>query len=239
MGLADLLDRLEHQTDTPDTPEHTGGVSGKSLPLLGCTLDTPDTPKNSNGEERSAPEPPDLLGKLRLQRRHSFCGVSGVSRVQASIGGACADTPSVWLGVSGVSRRDERHALAVEPIEPEQRKPGALLAGEQEPAILAWLTAIGETDQVALAGVLEYCRRDHEALAYFAGRAAADLPKPDYFPDDRRPCNQCANLYGGACIVAKPGGLVSALRGYRPSLADVRIRCAGYSTQSNDAKEAT
>jgi len=130
-------------------------------------------------------------------------------------------------------------ALAAEPIEPGRRQPDTLLAGEQEPAILVWLTAIGETDQAALAGVLEYCRRDHEALAYFAGRAAAEQPKPDNFPDDRRPCNQCTNLYCGACIIAKPGGLVSALRGYRPSLADVRIRCAGYSMKSNHAKDAT
>jgi len=45
--------------------------------------------------------------------------------------------------------------------------------------------------------------------------------------DDRRTCNQCANLRGQVCGVAYPGGVVSAIRGYQP-VRDVLHRCGGY-----------
>jgi hypothetical protein len=38
--------------------------------------------------------------------------------------------------------------------------------------------------------------------------------KPD--TDDRRTCEQCANLRGIVCSVARPGGVVSAVVGHRP-----------------------
>jgi hypothetical protein len=46
--------------------------------------------------------------------------------------------------------------------------------------------------------------------------------------DDRRSCQQCSNLQAGVCIVAKPGGLVSAIRGYRPAAPEMLRRCCGY-----------
>lgn len=61
-----------------------------------------------------------------------------------------------------------------------------------------------------------------DALAAEPGRVLAG-------EDDRRTCLECSNLRGGVCVVARPGGLVSAVRGYRPSLVDVPIRCAGFS----------
>ncbi len=46
--------------------------------------------------------------------------------------------------------------------------------------------------------------------------------------DDRRRCAHCLNIRpGGICKVAEPGGLVSAMKGYRPNQA-VLQRCAGY-----------
>ena len=51
--------------------------------------------------------------------------------------------------------------------------------------------------------------------------------------DDRRTCSQCLNLRGRACAIAKPGGLVSANRGYRPA-ADNLQRCAGYLPNTTD-----
>ena len=62
----------------------------------------------------------------------------------------------------------------------------------------------------AEAGVLTANRRDGDDL------------------DDRRSCHQCSNLQAGACIVAKPGGLVSAIRGYRPAAPAMLRRCCGY-----------
>jgi len=44
--------------------------------------------------------------------------------------------------------------------------------------------------------------------------------------DDRRLCTECRHLRGEVCSIAKPGGIVSAARGYRP----VRrlVRCVGF-----------
>jgi hypothetical protein len=125
-------------------------------------------------------------------------------------------------------------ALAAEPIEQGRRQPGAPLAGDQETAIRSWLAAIGETDQEAIAEVLTRCRYDDDARAYYLGRVGCAVTD-----DDRHFCTECLNLRGGVCTVASPGGLVSAMRGYRPALVDVPIRCAGYSPRTNDTKGAT
>lgn len=39
--------------------------------------------------------------------------------------------------------------------------------------VLAWAQSIGETDDGALAELLDLCRRDADALAYYLGRAAS------------------------------------------------------------------
>ena len=114
-------------------------------------------------------------------------------------------------------------ALAAEPIEPGRRQPDTLLAGDQEAAVLAWLAAIGETDDATIADVLTRCRRDADARAYYLSRAGYAVTD-----DDRRCCRQCGNLRSGVCVVARPGGQVSAIRGYRPASPDMPQRCAGY-----------
>lgn len=123
----------------------------------------------------------------------------------------------------------ERHpdAVAAEPFTPSIRQPSAALTAEEETAIRAWLALIEETDPATIAEVIGQCQRDADARDYFTGRAAAELPKPDPFPDDRRTCSQCLNLRGRVCSVATPGGVVSANKGYRPQ-ADTLQRCAGY-----------
>ena len=45
--------------------------------------------------------------------------------------------------------------------------------------------------------------------------------------DDRAYCADCTNLRGRVCVVAKPGGVVSATVGYRP-VTDLLQRCAGF-----------
>ncbi len=114
-------------------------------------------------------------------------------------------------------------ALAAEPIEPGRRQPDALLAGDQETAVVAWLAQIGETDQEIVAEVLRQCRQDEGAREYFLGRAGAD----PQIEDDRRCCSQCRNLRSGVCIVAEPHGVVSAIRGYRPA-PGILQRCLAY-----------
>ena len=45
--------------------------------------------------------------------------------------------------------------------------------------------------------------------------------------DDRRFCRQCARLRGTICTIAQPGGVVSAKRGYTPTL-DLPHRCEAF-----------
>lgn len=132
----------------------------------------------------------------------------------------------------------ERHpkALAAEPFTPTIRQPTAPLTFDEEAAIRAWLARIEETDPATIAEVVGQCQRDADARDYFTGRAAAELPKPDPFPDDRRTCDQCLNLRGRACTIAKPGGLVSANVGYRPA-PDTPQRCAGYLPNATDTDQ--
>ena len=123
----------------------------------------------------------------------------------------------------------ERHpdAVAAEPFTPTIRQPTAPLTASDETAIRAWLALIEETDPATIAEVIGQCQRDADARDYFTGRAAAELPKPVPFPDDRRTCSQCQNLRGRVCGIAKPGGVVSANLGYRPAIASLQ-RCVGY-----------
>lgn len=58
----------------------------------------------------------------------------------------------------------------------------------------------------------------------------------EQFRDDRRKCSQCANLRRRVCMVARPGGLVSANLGYRPQTETLQ-RCAGYLPNLNDTDQ--
>ncbi len=62
--------------------------------------------------------------------------------------------------------------------------------------------------------------------------AAEPIERTGDDPDDRRRCDQCGNLRGAVCIIAKPGGLVSAIVGYRPALPEMLQRCAGFSPRT-------
>jgi hypothetical protein len=127
-------------------------------------------------------------------------------------------------------------AVAAEPFTPAIRQASAPLTASEESAIRVWLALIEETDTATIAEVIGQCQRDAEARDYFTGRAAAELPKPDPFPDDRRRCSQCLNLRGRVCAIAKPGGLVSANVGYRP-VAGTLQRCAGYLPNATDTDQ--
>ncbi len=70
---------------------------------------------------------------------------------------------------------------------------------------------------------------------YDGGLIRADAETLAWREDDRRRCRQCLNLKGEACSIAKPGGLVSASKGYRP--ASLPMRCAGYSPKAGDTDQ--
>lgn len=74
--------------------------------------------------------------------------------------------------------------------------------------------------------------RGDRARDYFTGRAAAQLPKPDPYPDDRRTCGQCANLIARRCVAARRGEIVAS-RDYEP-IRDLPRRCEGYAPGADD-----
>ena len=129
----------------------------------------------------------------------------------------------------------ERHpdAVAAEPFTPTIRQASAPLTASEETAIRAWLALIEETDPATIAEVISQCQRDADARDYFTRRAAAELPKPDPFPDDRRTCDQCANLIARRCQAAKRGEIVAS-RNYEP-IRDLPRRCEGYAPGAADA----
>ena len=108
----------------------------------------------------------------------------------------------------------------------------APLTAEEEAAIWAWLALIEETDPAIIAEVIGQCQRDADARDYFTRRAAAELPKPAPFHDDRRTCNQCANLIARKCHAAQCGEIVAS-RNYEP-IPDLPRRCEGYAPGAAD-----
>jgi hypothetical protein len=132
----------------------------------------------------------------------------------------------------------ERHpdAVAAEPFTPTIRQPSAPLTASEETAIRAWLALIEETDPATIAEVIGQCQRDANARGYFMGRAAADnLQKSRSdaaFDDDRRTCDQCANLTARRCQAAKRGEIVAS-RNYEP-IRDLPRRCEGYAPGADD-----
>ncbi len=107
-----------------------------------------------------------------------------------------------------------------------------LLSAKEETAIRAWLALIEETDPATIAEVISQCQQDADVRDYFIGRAAADLPRPDPIPDDRRTCDQCANLIARRCQAAKRGEIVAS-RNFEP-IRDLPQRCEGYAPGTDD-----
>jgi hypothetical protein len=128
----------------------------------------------------------------------------------------------------------ERHpdAVAAEPFTPTIRQASAPMTACEETAIRAWLALVEETAPATIAEVIGQCQRDADARDYFTRRAAAELPKPDAFPDDRRTCDQCANLIARRCQAAKRGEIVAG-RNYEP-ISDLPRRCEGYAPRASD-----
>lgn len=60
----------------------------------------------------------------------------------------------------------------------------------------------------------------------------SDAPALDLFPDDRRTCDQCANLEGRRCLAAWRCEIV-AKRDYEP-VRDIPRRCEGYMPGADD-----
>lgn len=61
--------------------------------------------------------------------------------------------------------------------------------------VLKWLAHIGETDQAVIDEVINQCRTDKEARAYYVGRSA-EVPKHEHFGDKVEKLRQMAIIQG-------------------------------------------
>jgi hypothetical protein len=109
----------------------------------------------------------------------------------------------------------------------------AHLTASEETAIRAWRWRVCLPDQVFIAHIAPDADRSEVMAIYPDAVSVEPLPmveyepaKPDPFPDDRRTCEQCANLDGRQCQAAKRGEIVAS-RDYEP-IRDLPRRCEGY-----------
>lgn len=197
---------------------------------------------------------PDYLSRLRQKNQEEARHAGTAQTENTTLRGLCSsplmpknpifpESEAVGVGdpVEGVCGSVVTHtnilarfpdAVAAEPSVPLIRRPSTPVTAEEEAAIRAWLALIEETDPATMAEVMEQCQRDAKARDYFVGRAAAELPKPAPFPDDRRTCGQCANLIAQRCQAAKRGEIMAS-RNYRP-IPDLPRRCEGYAPGADD-----
>jgi hypothetical protein len=124
-------------------------------------------------------------------------------------------------------------AVAAEPS-PKAGKPPIpeLLTAAEESALQKWLAQIGETDEPPIAEILRECRSDGDAREYFLTRAG--VLRSNDPGDDRIRCTECRNYtYSGICSVARSGGKVSAMKGYRPAGPEMLQRCDCYEAKGS------
>jgi len=209
----------EIQTATPETPSGNSGVTVQSAPTVTRTHETFVTPKTINCEV----SPGDTATASRWWLIHYL------------------DRDSLELACCPEATHAEvleRHpdAVAAEPFTPTIRQPSAPMTASDETVIRAWLALIEETDPATIAEVIGQCQWDLDARDYFTCQAAADNLQKNRrdaaFDDDRRTCDQCANLIARRCQAAKRGEIVASLN-YEP-IRDLPRRCEGYAPGADD-----
>jgi hypothetical protein len=208
----------EIQTVTPVTPSDQLGVTAKPAPVLACTLVTPVTPKLIKDEIGT-----DAMGAAS---RWWLIQSPDCDPVKVY---CCPEVSYAEI------LKWYPHAGAATPFTPTIRQASAPLSADEENAIRAWLALIGEQDPMTIVEVIGQCQRDADARDYFNERAADSLPKirsDAGFDDDRRTCNQCANLIARRCQAAMRGEIVAS-RMYEP-MRDLPQRCEGYVPGEDD-----
>lgn len=108
-----------------------------------------------------------------------------------------------------------------------------LMTAEQEAAVRAWIAHVGGRDPELIAAILDDCRTDADALAYYLKRSD-EIPKPvSECDDDRRLCTQCANLSPrGRCLAAQRGG-IDRIPNFEP-MPDKLQYCIAYAPGPED-----
>lgn len=107
------------------------------------------------------------------------------------------------------------------------------LAANEVATVRGWLAYIGENDPDTVAEVIASCQKDLEARRYFIAQAASAQAKVGHATDDRRTCEQCANLFDRRCQAAKRGEIFASRR-YEP-IRDLLRRCEGYAPGADDS----
>jgi hypothetical protein len=111
---------------------------------------------------------------------------------------------------------------------------GKIKATGNKAALERWLPVLRERRAEIIAALKVGPEATHaDILERHPDAVAAELPKPDPFPDDRRTCDQCANLIAGQCQAAKRGEIIGASRNYEP-IRDLPRRCEGYAPGADD-----
>jgi hypothetical protein len=120
--------------------------------------------------------------------------------------------------------------------------PGKLKTASPEITSRAWLIHYVDREPMTVicvpeeshTSILEHYRDAiaAEPLTEPVTKLVTTLPtiKAEDIDDGRRLCTQCRNLSAvGVCIVARPGGPVSANRGYKPSI--IHHRCPAFTAR--------
>ena len=111
----------------------------------------------------------------------------------------------------------------------------APMTPEEETAIRACLTHIEETDLATIADMLDKCRADFNERTVLL-RWVDEVPRPLAVDDDRRRCEQCANLTErGLCLAARRGE-IKATRIHEP-VRDLLQRCIGREPKATDTDQ--
>ena len=111
----------------------------------------------------------------------------------------------------------------------------APLSAADDASIRAWLAHIGETDPVTIADVLNQCR-DKASEREIVLRWADEVRRPVDSYDERRRCDQCANLTGRGLCLAAWRGEINASRKFEP-VRDLLQRCVGYLPKATEADQ--
>jgi hypothetical protein len=149
---------------------------------------------------------------------------------QPALEAACS--PAVTDAGILVGRPGAVAAASFPPIWPQ---PIVLMTQEEETAIRAWLAHIDETDPATIAEVVDKCRADLDERKILL-RWAKEVPRPLAVDDDRRRCDQCANLTErGLCLAARRGE-INATRIHEP-VRDLPQRCVGYMPKAADTDQ--
>jgi len=133
------------------------------------------------------------------------------------------------------TERIDLRGFCSSPIEQKRSIPAeAEPAGEDTPSGVSWRwwlhfaardpLTVAFSPEATHGEVLDFYP---DALAAEPIKAGGQEPGAIMVGDGLRSCNDCGNLRGAVCIVAKPGGLVSAIVGYRP-VSGMLQRCAGF-----------